>query len=284
MKSKLKSVVFLVGCSRSGTTLLQSLLAAHPEIKSFPESNFFDYLIPSYEPKRYAFGLISRRLKPRLERFFIKEIKRPELFNKITNMLPFISLYSRRFIDIMKGLTLESGKSVWLEKTPEHIYYINYIKKVTPEVKFIHLLRRGTDVVASLYEVTHKYPKSWGGPWDIDTCINQWLNSIEISLQYLHDPDHILIRYEDLVDCPKTVLTKLCDFIGINFSENMLVDYSLFSQQFSLEKVGRTVKTERIETANDRKFNKLFDERQKNYIWQRLSRVNLDNLTILDSQ
>jgi hypothetical protein len=32
--------LFLVGCPRSGTTLLQSLLAAHPQIASFPESHF----------------------------------------------------------------------------------------------------------------------------------------------------------------------------------------------------------------------------------------------------
>ncbi|MGC1525664.1 MAG: sulfotransferase, partial [Phormidesmis sp.] len=33
--------LFLVGCARSGTTLLQSLLASHPGVASFPESNFF---------------------------------------------------------------------------------------------------------------------------------------------------------------------------------------------------------------------------------------------------
>jgi hypothetical protein len=36
--------IFLVGAPRSGTTILQSLLAAHPEVISFPESKFFHYL------------------------------------------------------------------------------------------------------------------------------------------------------------------------------------------------------------------------------------------------
>ena len=38
---KIKDRIFIVGCPRSGTTLLQSLLAAHPQIHSFPETHFF---------------------------------------------------------------------------------------------------------------------------------------------------------------------------------------------------------------------------------------------------
>ncbi|MEM9163612.1 MAG: sulfotransferase, partial [Cyanobacteria bacterium P01_F01_bin.4] len=47
---------FVVGCSRSGTTLLQSLLASHPEIISFPESKFFVDLVwmPEERSRRYA--------------------------------------------------------------------------------------------------------------------------------------------------------------------------------------------------------------------------------------
>ena len=37
--------VFLVGCPRSGTTLLQSMLHAHPSIYSLPETKFFHVLI-----------------------------------------------------------------------------------------------------------------------------------------------------------------------------------------------------------------------------------------------
>ena len=39
------SRIFLVGCPRSGTTLTQSLLAAHPMVASFPESHFFSHLL-----------------------------------------------------------------------------------------------------------------------------------------------------------------------------------------------------------------------------------------------
>jgi len=41
MAAGIKTRAFLVGCPRSGTTLLQAMLFAHPEIYSFPETNFF---------------------------------------------------------------------------------------------------------------------------------------------------------------------------------------------------------------------------------------------------
>jgi hypothetical protein len=45
MKQKIKGRFFLVGCPRSGTTLLQSLIVAHSQIASFPESKFFQRVV-----------------------------------------------------------------------------------------------------------------------------------------------------------------------------------------------------------------------------------------------
>ncbi|NJL67494.1 MAG: sulfotransferase [Microcoleus sp. SM1_3_4] len=61
--------IFLVGCPRSGTTILQSLLASHPEIISFPESKFFHYLL---------YDKFADKLSSRMEAFFQDEIDRPE--------------------------------------------------------------------------------------------------------------------------------------------------------------------------------------------------------------
>src|SRR5271165_5902703 len=42
--------LFIVGCARSGTTLLQSLLAAHPTVLSFPETVVFSHLLSEFVP------------------------------------------------------------------------------------------------------------------------------------------------------------------------------------------------------------------------------------------
>ncbi|NES19250.1 MAG: sulfotransferase [Symploca sp. SIO3E6] len=278
MASKISTPIFLVGCPRSGTTLLQSLLAAHPKIASFPESKFFHFIVPEYEPRRQALGIASRRIKPALEKFF-NNIGHTEMVQQFPKV-GLIGQYTRKFIKILYLLTEEQGKSIWLEKTPNHIYYLEYIEKFVRGVKIIHLVRSGADVVASLYEVTHKYPKSWGGtPWDIDLCIERWIRAYKISLSYLNEPNHLIVRYEQLLENPQTVLEKLCEFIGVEWHETMLTDYSVVSEKLTLGQAGRTV-IPVIPSANSQKFYRLFDAAQRQYILNRLSEFSLDKFNL----
>ncbi|NES66116.1 MAG: sulfotransferase [Okeania sp. SIO2D1] len=277
MKQKLQAPIFLFGCPRSGTTLLQSLLATHPKIASFPETKFFLYGVATYEPKRQKVGLISRRLKPHLKQYFNNEINRPELL-KYFPKIPILDLYTRSFIKVLNFLTIEQDKSLWLEKTPDHLLHINYIEKMLPEAKMIHLLRNGADVVASLYEVTHKYPQGWYGSWDIDRCLERWKESIEISLQHSQKSNHFLVNYEQLVEETDTVLKQICEFIEIEFDEIMVQDYGKTAQYLSLKKGGRIVSQE-IQKSNADKFNQIFNESQKQYILDSISEFKKRFLT-----
>ena len=275
MKQKLQAPIFLFGCPRSGTTLLQSLLASHPKIASFPETKFFLYGIATQcEPKRQRFGLISRRLKPHLNKYFKDEINRPEML-KYFPKIPLLDLYTRSFFKVLNILTIEQSKSMWLEKTPDHLLDLDYIEKMLPKARMIHLLRNGADVVASLYEVTHKYPKGWYKAWDIDFCLERWKESIEISLKHSHKSNHILVNYEQVVEETSTTIKKICEFINVEFEETMLQDYGKAAQYLSLEKGGRTVSQE-IKKSSSEKFNQIFNESQKQYILDSISGFNLD--------
>ncbi|MCL2927686.1 MAG: sulfotransferase [Trichodesmium sp. MAG_R01] len=279
MKPKLQAPIFIFGCPRSGTTLLQSILATHPEIASFPETKFFLYGVAKYEPKRKKFGLISRRLKPHLNQYFKYQINRPEMlkyFPKIP-ILDFIDLYTRSFIKVLNILTVEEGKSLWLEKTPDHLLYLDYIEKMLPEARMIHLLRNGSDVVASLYEVTHKYPQEWYGAWDINRCLERWKESIEISMKYSQKSNHILLSYDELVTNTSAMIKRVCNFLSLEFDETMITSYSQAATFLTSEKGGRTVSQEIKKFGSD-KFNKIFDESQKQYILDNISGFNLELL------
>ncbi|MEL7003491.1 MAG: sulfotransferase, partial [Bacteroidota bacterium] len=69
--------VFLVGCPRSGTTLLQSRLATHPCVESFPESFFYNYFVPSKKILANL-GIASRWCKPKFLEF-LENIDRKDL-------------------------------------------------------------------------------------------------------------------------------------------------------------------------------------------------------------
>src|SRR5699024_9607002 len=108
------SRIFIIGCSRSGTTLLQTLIASHPEVTTFPETNFF--LLPTIGNLR---GKIEGLLKILTKGDLKKMLLRPPL------------TYKKRvttYLSILDRITLqERDKTVWVEKTPRHIFNVDAI-------------------------------------------------------------------------------------------------------------------------------------------------------------
>jgi hypothetical protein len=181
-----------------------------------------------------------------------------------------MKLYTQQFFKTLSILAAEQGKHIVLEKTPQHIFYLEPITHYFPNSKIIHLIRNGQDVVASLYEATHHFPQYWDGVWGLDKCIDWWNKSIQISQQYARHPNHILIRYEQLLEDTETVLQNLCQFLQLNYHPEMIHNYGKASQSLILEVAGRRVNCSQIKSSNSDKFYKIFTEEQQNYILSNL--------------
>jgi hypothetical protein len=221
--NKIENRVFLVGCPRSGTTFLQILLARHPNIASFPESHFFPTLHPKHEPRRRLLKLASRKTKQRLIKFLLSS-KHPSPERVIYPWTLFQFQYINRFIKALDLIAITQGKKNWLEKTPDHIYYVNEIERSVKNARFIHIIRGGPDVVASLYEVTHKYPRYWGGCWSVNQCIDKWASCIQESRSHALKQNHLTVQYEDLVAEPENIATKIFSWLCIKSVNHILLD------------------------------------------------------------
>jgi hypothetical protein len=199
--------VFIVGCPRSGTTLLQLLLAANTRFTSLPETHFFRWLVPS-SPARYL-GLCSRQGR-HLAVKHMKEIGTPLRFSKSL----YLSDWTNEFVKALDKYTISSSFNGWIEKTPKHLHYLSIIEKHIPDALFIHILRKGTDAVASLYEACNLYPESWGGPRSAMECAIRWKTDVERSLSKSSSPRHKLISYDHLVSAPHDVIPGVLEFLG----------------------------------------------------------------------
>ena len=108
LDNSIQQRLFLVGCPRSGTTLLQSFLAAHSEIYSFPESHFFNWLFfPG--SLRTRLGLASNEIESQMLKFLAK-IQRPELEKHLPKYGLFAKQYVDSFVQILDQLTLENPR------------------------------------------------------------------------------------------------------------------------------------------------------------------------------
>ncbi|MGL5059727.1 MAG: sulfotransferase [Microcoleus sp.] len=259
--------IFLVGCPRSGTTILQSLLAAHPEVMSFPESKFFHYLL---------YDKFAENLPSRLEVFFKDEIKRPEFLQNFDSSQNNEAKTSW-FVGVLDSWAAEQNKSIWLEKTPEHIYFIPDIERFLPDVKFIHILRNGMDAIASMYEATRSFHDLWGGVWDLNHCIDRWQYAMLTSHKYVDRSNHILVKYEQLLDDKVKVLRELCKFIGIEYAPAMLDNYKQQAANLSLNLPWHQGIDRDIASTKSHKYHRLFKQDEISCILDKISWVNHEN-------
>ncbi len=261
--------VFVVGCPRSGTTLLQSLLATHPEIVSFPESHFFNRLRGDGLSARLR-DPARRQVRGHLDDYF-RQMGHDDLAERARRFKLTERGYIEAFAGCLDEIAREEHASMWLEKTPSHLVRIPLIERHVQSPRFIHIVRRGADVVASLYKVTQDYPDAWGGARTIDTCIDRWIADVRRTESHLDKPHHTLVQYERLLEEPERELHRLCEFLGVEFRESMLIDYRDTSRQVVAK--GEDWKHRNsgpLRKPTSKKFETVFDGAERRYILERL--------------
>jgi hypothetical protein len=301
MKPSIERRIFLVGCARSGTTLLQALLAAHSRIASFPETHFFAATVgqtgrrrfglrPASHGDRIRFLLSDWRVRlgipaggsnRRLARF-LDEIGRGDLKPIFASTLGSTRRKTRSFLRLLDTLTLEEGKTHWLEKTPNNLDYIDVIERLVPDAAFIHIVRSGEDNIASLCNAAREYPESWGRHYgSLDRCIARWCLCIARTREQLGKDNHTAVRYEQLVSDPRAVLQAVCSFIGVPFEESMMTGYRHASRRVVLDREPwkADVRGEIVDHGMT-KFHELLDERQRGYVLEQIAAVDVGDLGI----
>jgi len=223
---------FIVGCARSGTTLLQRMINAHPKVAVTPESHW----IPRLYAKPWALtpeGLIKPKLIRRLlahPKFARLNISREELVMLAGNgqATSYATLVSGIF-DLYGKVR---GKALVGDKTPDYVRKIATLHALWPQARFIHLIRDGRDVALSMMEWPKVRPKPGDfATWQEDhvsTAALWWELNVRLGQQTgksLGSRLYLEMRYESLVSHPKKESVVLCEFLGVPHDEAMLRFY-----------------------------------------------------------
>lgn len=268
---------FLVGTPRSGTTLFQCILAAHSQVLSLPETQFFLDL----EPKRNRIARALKLVTPPGRRNYRRFHQWARQFADVR--LPqhpfFIRQHTNAFVRLFDTAARRQGKTHWLEKSPIHLRSIDVIKRYVPNARFIHLVRRGSDNIASLYDVGCKNPEWWGKQWTLEYCTQFWLDDIRITLRHLGDPAHLVVTYNEIVSPPHPGVLRACEFMKLPFEPAMLVNYSLAAERVvDRSEVWKAGVRQTIRSQDGAKFHQLLTPEQQQYVLQRVSEIDLSPL------
>ncbi len=196
--------VFLFALPRSGSTLVQRLIAGHPQVATTSEPWILLPLL--YTLRRPgAYTEYGHRVAVRAIEDFTAQMQggRDEYLFEL-----------REFATALYGAAAH-GERYFLDKTPRYHLIIHEIMELFPEGKFIFLWRQPLAVAASIVE-------SFGrGKWNLDKYAIDLEDGLEhmVAASRPNDPRCIRLRYEDVVTDTDTELARVFDFLGLDPSE-----------------------------------------------------------------
>ncbi|MGB8579958.1 MAG: sulfotransferase [Candidatus Sulfotelmatobacter sp.] len=214
VSSRSKAPVFVLGCGRSGTTLLYHMLLSSGNFAVYrTESNVINLLEPRFGDLSVARNkrrLLDAWYKTRL--YTLSELEKAPLEERVMaecrNGGDFLSI-------IMEQMARKQGVERWADTTPEHLLHLHRIKETIPNALIIHIIRDGRDSALS----TEKQGYIRRLPWDKTPSVMvagiywEWMVNKGRKDGRGLGADYTEVRFEELVGSPRETLARLGSFI-----------------------------------------------------------------------
>lgn len=207
----------IVGCPRSGTSLLAVMLDAHPALAMPPETAFLKHVVTldgaaPGAARRFVDIVLADRSP--ISNWSDFGLDGDDYARRVAALAPFsVASAVRAFYDLYAA---SEGKRHAGEKTPDNIFVMREIAAVLPEAHFIHVLRDPRDTALS-------WRKTWFAPsQDFHVLGQAWRHHVEAGRRAgAALPNYVEVRYERLVREPAPQLARLCEFLRIPYAAAM---------------------------------------------------------------
>jgi hypothetical protein len=248
--------IFIVGVSRSGTTLMRRTLNSSDEIAIASENHFLGHVIASegVRHKLRQFGDTSddANLRRLVEYLYSDSFKSSSKYRDVSTLWRWLTrrvpkdellgrlLASERseralFRAILQLYAEHKGKRVMGEKTPAHVRYVPTLLEWFPEGHVIHMLRdpraifvselrrRSKAALSTPYKQLRRFKLAFKVFILLQISV-LWYESVVHYRRYKrqHPNNYYLLRFEDLVREPEAQIRRVCDFAGVEFQAKML--------------------------------------------------------------
>lgn len=202
----------ILGCPRSGTTLLRRLIDAHSDICCPGETYLFRACAHVLQKDDVPNGLSLGVVDGLGALGFTED-------DVLTRLRAFITGF-------YEDLTAQRAKKIWVAKTAADSFYIDAIEKLfVQDHKFIAITRHGLDVAASMNDLTQNlqtyiaelHPYIRQDPHPYQAFVRAWSDVTNDILDFAarHPERTLLLRYEDLVAAPDDHMAQLFDFLDV---------------------------------------------------------------------
>lgn len=192
--------IFLLGFMRSGTTLTQEVLGAHPDVLVADESDLIYKVVTE------------------LERMVPGEPSTPERLRRVDRPgVLYLRNHYWKQARLLFGANLDQRR--FLDKTTMNTVDLGLINVLFPDAKVIFVMRDPRDVCLSCFMQTMIPTPStihlltWQGTVDFYAQVMNWWMTIKSRLSL----DYIEFRYEDAVTDFEHTFRRIFDFVGLSW-------------------------------------------------------------------
>jgi hypothetical protein len=224
--------VFVVGCPRSGTTLLQRMLDNHPALAVINDSHFIpaalDGLIQAGDlPLTPAMISRARSFRSRSGKTGFFRLGLPDTV--VDEAARRAGTYRGFVTELYNEVARLHDKQLAGEKTPDYVRHIPLLHSLFPHARFLHVIRDGRSVALSLRE----WAAAGKGParfelWahePVAMCALWWRWQVGAGRKdgpALGEASYREVKYEELVSRPERVLDDITLFLGLPQAPQML--------------------------------------------------------------
>jgi hypothetical protein len=226
-----KSPVFIVGCDRSGTTLLRLMLNQSSVLYITPETKFLKPLRQSQS----TYGDFSQSYQ---RYFLIRDLQTNRATSK-TFTFPIFGLtvteaeqalaqaaptnFAGAAQAIFQASVGKKNKQRWGDKTPHQVQDINSLAKSFPNAQFVHVIRDGRDVAISMRKA--EWLKG-----NMLAIAHYWQQQVQAGITTGRSLENSINRYyevyyEQLLQKPEATLKDLCAWLHLEYTPQMLEYY-----------------------------------------------------------
>lgn len=214
-RSRSHAPVFVVGSARSGNTLLYHTLLSSGGFANYRgEPAVFDLIGPKFGSlafRRNRVHLLKAWLRSKMYR--VSGLEQDSIRDMIVNGCRSLG----DFLRILMGEVARSqGLNRWAVWGPDNLLYMTSIKAEVPDALFIHVIRDGRNVAASIYREGWIAPFPWDRKQGLLAAALHWKWKVERGIlggRHL-GADYIEVHFEDLVADPQDTLARISSFIA----------------------------------------------------------------------
>lgn len=227
-QSRSISPIMIIGCGRSGNTLLRSMLVRGGEVAIPPESYVWPAIARGYSRWRYSsWGAAAAQVVDAFtDSEFGLSASDLQLMKASAEALP----EGQRSLAAILNLIYETycdrtgfGGRRWGDKTPFNILDIRVLEGIFPAAQYVHIVRDPRAVALSYVKAARASEGIRENT--VEASADRWVRSVRNARalrKRLGPRQYAELRYEDLVRAPEEELRRLCGFLNLAYGPAML--------------------------------------------------------------